>query len=181
MLRQAARQVVREQAGKLPSSPESLARLPGVGRATAGALTAFAFNKPAVFIETNIRSVFLHHFFSASERVNDAGILPLIAQTLDTRNPRVWYWALMDYGVFLKKTQANPSRRSRHYARQLPFEGSDRQLRGRIVKLLLARGTIGLRECRILLACAPERFRRIVAGLCRDGLARRQKTHLALP
>jgi len=181
LLHRAARQIVKEHAGKLPSSPESLARLPGVGCATAGALTAFAFNRPAVFIETNIRSVFLHHFFSASERVGDAGILPLIGQTLDTRNPRVWYWALMDYGVFLKKTQPNPSRRSRHYTRQLPFEGSDRQLRGAIVKLLLARRTIGLQECRALLACAPERFQRIVAGLCRDGLARKQKRYLALP
>ena len=55
---------------------------------------------------------------------------------------REWFYALMDYGVMLKKTIGNLNRKSRHYARQSAFAGSDRQLRGRILQLLLDRQTV---------------------------------------
>jgi A/G-specific adenine glycosylase len=113
-------------------------KLPGIGAYTAAAIGVFAFNRPAVFIETNIRAVFIHTFFGDRTNVSDKEILPLIEQTLDRRNPRKWYWALMDYGVMLKKEFANPARRSSHHTKQSRFEGSNRQLRGRILKLLTA-------------------------------------------
>jgi A/G-specific adenine glycosylase len=72
--------------GKVPRAIEALKALPGVGDATAGAVCAFAFNRPAVFVETNIRSVFIHHFFPEGGDVKDSQILPLVAQTLD----RLW-------------------------------------------------------------------------------------------
>ena len=56
------------------------------------------------FIETNIRAVFIHHFFSERESVTDREILPLVERTLDREEPRDWYYALMDYGATLKKT-----------------------------------------------------------------------------
>jgi A/G-specific adenine glycosylase len=123
--------------GKIPSTVETLKTLPGVGTATAGAVCAFAFNKPAVFIETNIRSVFIHHFFHDRDGVKDGEILPLVEQTLDAKKPREWYYALMDYGVALKEQHPNPSRRSAHYTKQSPFEGSLRQVRGIILKALV--------------------------------------------
>jgi len=181
LLQRLAREVMQRHAGRLPVSAEELIKLPGIGNATAGALLAFAFNKPAVFIETNIRSVFLHHFYPRKKNVSDADLLPLVYSTLDTKNPRIWYWALMDYGVFLKKRHANPSRRSAHHVRQVPFEGSDRQLRGKLTKLLLGRSTIGTAECRKDLCCTPERFRRIKEKLCRQGLLREEKGRLCLP
>ena len=49
---------------------------------------------------------------------------------------REWFWALMDYGTHLKATLPNPSRRSRHHVRQGRFEGSNRQLRGRLLVAL---------------------------------------------
>ncbi|HUC87262.1 MAG TPA: hypothetical protein VMR75_02990, partial [Candidatus Saccharimonadales bacterium] len=94
-------------------------------------------NQPVVFIETNIRRVFIHHFFANIEGVRDSELLPLIERTLDRANPRQWYYALMDYGTHLAATVPNPNRRSRHYSRQPQFEGSDRQIRGSIVRLLL--------------------------------------------
>ncbi len=123
--------------GLIPRKIEALKALPGVGAATAGAVCAFAFDKPVVFIETNIRSVFIHFFFRNSEAVKDSEIFPLVEQTLDAKRPREWYYALMDYGAMLKEQHANPGRRSAHYARQSPFEGSRRQIRGKILKAVV--------------------------------------------
>jgi A/G-specific adenine glycosylase len=110
--------------------------LPGIGDATAGAICAFAFNQPVVFIETNIRSVFIHFFFHDTNNVSDSVIEPLVKDTLHTENPRQWYFALMDYGAWLKKTYTNPSRKSRHHHTQTPFLNSNRQIRGMIMQLL---------------------------------------------
>ena len=57
--------------GKLPSDYAALVELPGVGRTTACAIRAFAFDAPEVFIETNIRAVFIHAFFADAEGVKD--------------------------------------------------------------------------------------------------------------
>jgi A/G-specific adenine glycosylase len=137
-LKELAGIVVARHGGKVPSDVEVLRTLPGVGAATAGAVRAFAFNRPSVFIETNIRSVFIHRFFRNRRTVTDREIIPLIAQTLDVKRPRRWYYALMDYGVALKEQHTNPSRRSAHYTRQSPFVGSLRQVRGNILKALVA-------------------------------------------
>ncbi len=130
-LKEIACAVMERYAGRLPDSQDELVRLPGIGPNTAGAIIAFAFNRPAVFIETNIRSVFIHHFFPEQDSVRDAQILPLIKATLDRDNPRIWYWALMDYGVMLKETTGNPSRRSAHHARQSPFTAPTARSGGR--------------------------------------------------
>ena len=136
-LHRTARVVVDEFNGIIPDSTELLMTLPGVGQATAGALQAFAFDRPVVFIETNIRRVYIHTFFPGNERVTDADILPLVEATVDTDGPREWYYALMDYGSVLAKEISNPNLRSAHYSRQSTFEGSDRQIRGQILRILL--------------------------------------------
>lgn len=122
--------------GKFPKSMEELCALPGIGKATAGDILAFAHNIPSVFIETNIRSVFIHFFFKDDTKVHDKDILPLIEKTLDTENPREWYWALFDYGTKLKK-EGNPSRKSVHHKRQTKFIGSNRQKRAHILRIIL--------------------------------------------
>jgi len=136
-LKKAAQTVMRNHKGKLPREAALLIKLPGIGPATAGSIAAFAFNKPAVFIETNIRSVFLHHFFGKRRNVSDRELMLLIEQTLDRAHPRRWYNALMDWGAVLKTVHQNPSRRSRHHLKQKPFQGSSRQLRGSILRYLV--------------------------------------------
>jgi A/G-specific adenine glycosylase len=140
-MREAARVIVGDYAGKLPADPEELVRLPGIGPNTAGSIAAFAYNIPAVFIETNIRRVFIAEFFPRRDDVHDRELLPLIRAALPRDNPRVWYWALMDYGVSLKSEGRAANRRSRHYARQSGFDGSVRQLRGEILRQLDAAPT----------------------------------------
>ncbi|MDD5348424.1 MAG: A/G-specific adenine glycosylase [Candidatus Omnitrophica bacterium] len=138
-LQKFARQVLERFKGTIPDQRRLLSTVPGIGDATAGSICAFAFGQPVVFIETNIRSVFIHHFFKDKEGVSDRELLPLVEEALYRKDPRTWYSALMDYGVHLKATRANPSRKSSHYVRQSRFQGSDRQIRGRILALLVKR------------------------------------------
>jgi len=143
-LKKTADVICKKYNNKVPRDFELLNTLPGIGEGTAGAVAAFAFNKPVVFIETNIRRVFIHFFFKNRRKVSDKEILPLIEKTLDRKNPREWYWALMDYGSMLGERGENPNRRSAHYVRQSKFVGSKRELRGKILKLLVQRkpGTV---------------------------------------
>lgn len=142
--------------------PDDLTELPGVGSNTAGAIMTYTFNKPVLFIETNIRTVYIHHFARGVETVPDSLIRSLLAQTLGNvseqeneptatksqspiteqvkkeglSNYRDFYWALMDYGSYLKINEGNVSRRSKHYAKQTAFNGSKRQIRGAVIRAL---------------------------------------------
>jgi A/G-specific adenine glycosylase len=119
----------------LPRTADALVTLPAIGPNTAGSIMAFAYNEPTIFIETNVRTVFIHHFWKASSRrkPTDKEILKLVTQTIDRKNPREWYYALMDYGTHLKKTVGNTSQRSAAYRTQTKFEGSNRQLRAALL------------------------------------------------
>ncbi len=151
-LHQIAQRVVREHKGTVPRDLSILQTFPGIGPNTAASICAFAFNMPVVFIETNIRTVFLHYFFKNKSAVLDVDILPLVQKTLDVKNPREWYWALMDYGTYIKRVYGNPNIRSKHHTKQPPFQGSNRQLRGKVLKLLLEYPQ-GITEKRLTLMC----------------------------
>ena len=168
-LKESARKIVDKHGGVPPKNIEGLVGLPGIGRSTAGALLAFAHNLPVAFIETNIRRVYIHFFFPERERVGDREILPLVEQTMDRDNPRDWYYALMDYGAMLKTNLPNPNRKSAHYTRQAPFEGSNRQTRGMILKLLLSSGSLHENELIGKLNGDPSRVRTILREMVREG------------
>lgn len=131
-----ASQVVANHNARLPLETSELIQLPGIGVNTAAAVTVYAYNTPMVFIETNIRTVFIYHFFNGQNDVSDKSILSLVADTIDNENPREWYWALMDYGTHVKQTQGNHSRYSKHHTPQSKFAGSTRQIRGQVIRLL---------------------------------------------
>ncbi len=168
-LHRLSRMVVERYGSSIPTNVDALRTLPGVGHATASAICAFAFSQPVVFVETNIRAVFIHHFFRDAAKVRDRDILPLVAETLDRHNPREWYYALMDYGVAVKKQHANPSRRSAHRARQSAFEGSDRQLRGDVLRIVTARGSLTEDDLRRELRAEPARMASVVRTLMDEG------------
>ncbi len=132
----AAREIVDKYGGELPRTLEEITTLPGIGPYTGAAILAFAYNLPLPVIETNIRTVYIHHFFGAKSAVKDKDILSLVEVTMDRDNPRRWYSALMDYGTYLKATVGNLTRQSKSYAKQSKFEGSTRQLRGAILRVL---------------------------------------------
>ncbi len=171
-LKNAAITVMDRFSGALPSSPEAIATLPGIGTATAASIAAFAFNKPVVFIETNIRTVFIHFFFHDRDGVRDSEIAPLVAQTLDRDDPRSWYYALMDYGTMLKKEGERGHRRSAGYHKQSPFRGSDRQVRGAILRLLVGGKTLPEAVLIDLLHSPEEKVRRNLRDLQGEGFVR---------
>lgn len=173
-LKRLAETVMVTYGGRLPREPETLAQLPGIGEATAGSIAAFAFNVPVAFIETNIRRVFIHFFFQKKKNVSDEAILRLVKKTLppEMRKParpwREWYNALMDYGAMLKTKTHNPNRRSAHYRIQSKFEGSLRQVRGRVITALLEKPRTPADLARA--AAAPQaRVRQAVAALVKEG------------
>ncbi|MFX1337395.1 MAG: hypothetical protein ACFFDK_02155 [Promethearchaeota archaeon] len=106
-LKKIAETVITEYEGILPDSIEILKSFPQIGHNTASSIAAFAFNKPSIFIETNIRRVYIYFFFPQKQKVDDKNILPIVKKTIDNENPREWYYALMDYGVMLKKNILN--------------------------------------------------------------------------
>ncbi len=167
-MKKCAQEIMQHYQGKFPKSQDELQKLPGIGPYTAGAICAFANNQAVPIIETNIRRVFIHHFFNTvchpeldsgprvksntwipdqvrndNNQIHDSEILKLVEQTLDQKNPRQWYWALMDYGSFLGRTlnskgkKYNPNVQSKHYTKQSKFKGSDRQIRSMILRVLL--------------------------------------------
>jgi A/G-specific adenine glycosylase len=173
-LKRTAEIVAKEFRGRLPSSEKELTELPGIGNYTASAILAFAFDLPTVFIETNIRRVFIHFFFHGREDVRDNEIFPLLEKTLDHSHPRQWYSALMDYGVMLKKQIENPNRRSAHYQKQSPFQGSNRQVRGMILKLLVKQPDITAKGIITELKGDPERIRKNLDTLQKEGFIRKK-------
>lgn len=159
-LKSAAEQVVETYDGEFPRGVKQLVALPGIGPATAQGIRSFAFDLPGVYLETNVRTVLLHHLFPDVPSVPDRELIPLVeascpasealladgeafsagpfAQPQDAEDtPRSWYYAMLDYGAHLKKTVPNPSRRAQAYSRQSKFEGSRRQKRAEIVRQLL--------------------------------------------
>jgi A/G-specific adenine glycosylase len=168
-LQETAKIVVTDFNGMLPDRQDELRTLPGIGVYTAGAIAAFAFHQPAAIIETNIRTVYIHRFFQDRQDVKDSELMPLIRETLDQSNPREWYYALMDYGVMLKQTHTNPSRKSAHHTRQSRFEGSDRQIRGKILKFILEKPLSRKEDIILSLQEDPQRLERIVEVLKREG------------
>ncbi len=193
-LKGAAEAIVAEYDGEIPQDTRRLCALPGIGPATAQGIRSFAFDLPGVYLETNVRTVFLHHFFPDVPGVPDRELVPLIQAACpagedaagdlfaiaqdENDTPRSWYYALLDYGAHLKKTVPNPSRRSSSYTRQSAFEGSRRQKRAHIVRMLLdaskCGGLLGIDEIAAgvndmeLKAGRPHVERELVASILDD-------------
>lgn len=168
-LHEAAKKVTSDYDGNIPDSREELETLPGIGPNTAGAILAYAYNQPVIFIETNIRTVLFHHFFADDgAKVSDKELRGLVEQVLDHENPREWYWALMDYGSHLKRTIGGRLDSSEHYKKQSPLKGSPREMRGRILKALTA-GAVSEATLRAAVQ-ADERYESAIESLVDEGL-----------
>jgi len=168
-----ARRVMEEFHGAIPLDRSTLDSFPGIGRATAGATVVFSTNRPEIFVETNIRRVYIHFFFPDAERVHDREIEPILKKTLLKKRPREFYYALMDLGSLLKREPGNPNARSATYSRQSTFQGSNRQVRGIILRYILGGGEIPEVELRYVVSIEPDRLERILGGLEREGFIER--------
>jgi len=168
-LKNIAEIVVSNYNEKLPTDLDTLKSFPQIGNNTASSILAFAFNIPTYFIETNIRRVYIYFFFQDKKIVYDKDILKLAKKTIDLSHPREWYYALMDYGVMLKKTHPELNKKSAHYRKQSKFKGSNREIRGEILKMLLEEKT--LKEIDIIqkIDKNPERVKKILNTMSKEG------------
>jgi len=173
-LKRCAEEIMGRFAGEFPTVISDLESLPGIGPYTARAVAAFSFGMAEPLIETNIRTLFIHFFFHNREQVDDREIMPLVAATLDRSDPRRWYYALMDYGALLKQSHANPGRRSAHHLRQSKFEGSNRQLRSRMLRMIMEQPGITVESLAEQLGAAPEGVRRNLEAMQREGFLDQQ-------
>lgn len=189
-IHQAARLIEKEFDAAFPASLEELMRIPGVGPNTAGAIMAYAYNAPVVFVETNVRTVIIHHFFAGKPSIHDAEIRTVMSALVPKNDdsemlemqgaaltPREFYWALMDYGTHLKKTVGNVNRASKHYTRQSKFEGSKRQIRGQAIKLLAEKP---LSRTELARRIPDERLGDVLAVLEAEGLVKRSGSRYRL-
>lgn len=179
MVHQAAQVVCREHAGRMPRSYEDLLTLPGVGDYTAKAVRVFAYNEPEIMIETNIRAVFLHHFFPNNDAVSDAEIKACMEQFGIPDQPRVWYAALMDYGSFLKRQYINPSRKSKHHTKQKPFKCSNREVRGALIRAVSEQPHT--KKELYALPFPKEKIDEQTNALCKEGIVEYKKSRYGLP
>lgn len=177
-LHEAAKMVVNDFAGTFPNTQVDMQKLPGVGKNTAGAILAYSFNKPSIFIETNIRTVYIHHFFNDRFDVDDREIALVLEETFDQNNPRQFYWALMDYGTWLKSNGVRNINSSKHYKKQSALKGSIREVRGQIIRELTS-GSMNLGNLQNRLN-ADARFEQALTSLVSDGLVSRSANVLHL-
>ena len=173
-----------EYAGRMPEGVDKLVKLPGIGDATAAGITAFSRDVPCLYLETNVRAVFIHCFFRDAERVTDKELRPLVERACPAEGVRSWYYALLDVGARLKKDHKNPTRRAAAYTRQSKFEGSRRQKRAWLVREVMA--APGLSSAELLHRLNVEErksgrdgvegdeFESIMADLAREGFFHRE-------
>lgn len=178
-LKRAADECALHHGGKLPEGVDELMKLPGIGPATAAGITAFSRDVPCLYLETNVRAVFIHRFFAEADAVTDRELRPLVQAACPSHDVRGWYYALLDVGAHLKKTVANPTRKATAYTRQSAFEGSRRQKRAWLVREVLACPGLGSVELHARLdreelaggrpQVAQAEFDSIMADLCSEG------------
>lgn len=178
-LKKIAELVIKKYQGKLPRSEAELKKLPGIGNYTAAAICVFAYQQPLVMIETNIRTVFIHYFFQHQTTVSDHAIAKLVKKTLDSAAPRQWYYALMDYGAMLKKKYPNPSRKSVHYTKQSSFRGSNREIRGLILKILTQQSSLSEKKLLLKIAKQPMVVKKNLQDLMREGFIEKRDNKIS--
>lgn len=174
-LKKIAERVVNEFDGILPADIDILKSFPQIGHNTASSIVAFAFNMPTFFIEVNIRRVYIYYFFPGKSSIKDSAIVPIVRKTLDSSNVRKWYYALTDYGVMLKKTHPELNKRSAHYRKQAKFKGSNREVRGKILKLLIASSSLTEVEIFKELKINSKKLKEILNLLIKEGFIKQEK------
>ena len=185
----AASAVVDQHGGSLPDDLDRLLALPGIGPYTARAVLAFAFERDVAVVDTNIARILAR---SGGERLTPSRAQAAADELVPIGQGWLWNQVFMDLGAMVcrptPRCDVCPLASScrwhlagRHdpdpavgsagvSARQAPFEGSDRQARGRVLKALGDRP-------RSVADFDP----RIVAGLVADGLVDSDGTTLTLP
>jgi A/G-specific adenine glycosylase len=179
-LKSIAERVSEDYDGILPADVEILKSFPQIGHNTASSIVAFAFNIPTFFIEVNIRRVYIYFFFPGTSSIQDNLIMPIVRKTVDSSNVRKWYYALMDYGVMLKKSHPELNKRSAHYRKQSKFKGSTREIRGKILKFLIESSSLTESELIKKLKIEPKMVKEILKLLIKEGFIKQENNQFSI-
>ena len=171
-----AKEVVGQFEGVLPNQAELLRSLPGIGPYTVNAVLIFAFNKPLVTIDTNIRKVLMHEFNLRND-VSPDQLRQLALRVLPKRKSRDWHNALMDYGSLVLPGQIAgiPP-----LSRQSRFAGSLRQIRGEIVRQLTVRRAVTIAQITRSLKRTRADVKTAAAALQKEGVIQIEREILRL-
>ena len=161
----------------IPNDRVLIESLPGVGKATSAAIRSFCFGEKSVYLETNIRRVLLTAFYPEQDEVKDKDLELLLHDlSLINEDMKIWYYALMDYGVLLKALLPNANKRSAHYTKQKKFENSNRQIRGQLIHLLTDTGAKELSAIyEILSSFEDERILNSLDQLSQEGFVQEKE------
>jgi A/G-specific adenine glycosylase len=161
--------------GVVPSQPELLKKLPGIGEYTCRSIPVFADNHDFAAVDTNIRRIIIHEF-SLPENISAARLQGIAEKLLPLGQSRQWHNALMDYGALMltsKKTGIRP------LTRQSKFQGSKRWYRGQLIKELVQSEELFLEEIEEKYADCPWKLDEIISELINEGLVERQESTAA--
>ncbi len=200
-LHRAAAAIVERHGGEVPADLDALLALPGIGPYTAGAVAAFAHGRRTPVVDTNVRRVLArtvlgvaglepnarrdHELMSAvlprdaaAARTFNAAAMELGALVCTARAPRC---EACPVAAACAWRQAGYPAQEAVGRRQPRFDGSDRQVRGRIMAAL--RGAAGPVARSVLDRTAedPRQVERALDGLLADGLAVSVAGGYALP
>jgi A/G-specific adenine glycosylase len=165
-----------------PTTYEELVALSGIGEYTANAVLAFAFNQPTVVLETNIRTAIIHHFFTDEEKISDKQIKEKLQQLIESeKDPRNWYYALMDYGSWLKSEGVDYFYKQKNYTKQKAFKGSERFVRGWILKQLTLTNTPLVIKSIRLVGYPATQVKKIIIDMVNEGLLVKTNNTVCIP
>lgn len=179
-LHQTAQKIVDN--GSFPTDEAFLRSCPGIGENTAASILVYAFNQPLIFLETNVRTVLIYTFLhNQTEKIDESVLHDLAKQTLYAENPRQWYWALMDYGTYLKKTEGNFNKMSKKHTTQSKFEGSFRQKRATVLRCLLQKGPLDVSEISELIGYDLSLVQELIDALQKDKMVTEVEGRITIP
>lgn len=130
---------IAKQTARLPKSYDELLLLPGIGPYTASALCAFAYNTfEHPVLETNIRTALIEYFHQGEITIHDGVLYDDLSRLVSyARVQRIgarhFYYALMDFGAYLKTKKISHNSKSAHYVIQTTYKGSTRELRAKVL------------------------------------------------
>jgi A/G-specific adenine glycosylase len=164
-LHKAAQKTTSEYHGDVLKAMEHYKEIPGVGRYISHAVLIFSTNADLVTVDTNIRRIFIAEFH-LPKQTTDRDLWALAEQVLPKGRSREWHNALMDYGALhltAQKTGIQPK------TKQSRFEGSDRQIRAKILRQLLdQKATIS--HLNKMLSINRDRLRKILKKMTEEQL-----------
>jgi A/G-specific adenine glycosylase len=194
-LSEAARLILSEFGGTVPREPEDLRRLPGVGPYTAAAVASLAYGVPVPALDTNVRRVIARFVLGVEpHQAKPSAVADAAGALIEREQPGRWNQALMDLGrevcrpvprcgscpvAWGCRSLMTGRRGGRSPRRQVPFQGSFRQLRGRVVRAIATGDarTVGAIAART--NESTERVAKAVQALASDGVVRAGRAALA--